>query len=114
MPFVKDDPRINREGRPKGSFSLVEMLRHKLQEIPEGKDKTYAAYFIEQIMKKTVLEGDVTMMKDMIDRIDGKPIARTETDITTGGEQIKSVSAEVIAIAEEEAKKRMIDDQHSL
>ena len=32
----------NPAGRPKGSFSLVEMIKKKLQEIPEGKDKTYA------------------------------------------------------------------------
>lgn len=72
-PFTKDDPRINRNGRPKGSFSLVEMIKNKLQEIPEGKDKTYAEYFIEQMMKKTVVEGDVSMMKDMINRVDGMP-----------------------------------------
>jgi hypothetical protein len=63
----------NPNGRPKGSFSLVEMIKHKLQEIPEGKDKTYAEYFIEQMMKKTVVEGDVSMMRDMINRVDGMP-----------------------------------------
>ena len=76
VPFVKGDPRINLAGRPKGSYSLVESIRHKLQEIPEGKDKTYAEYFIEQIMKKTVVEGDVSMMKDIINRIDGLPVQR--------------------------------------
>jgi len=63
----------NPAGRPKGSFSLVEMIKHKLQEIPEGKDKTYAEYFVEQIMKKSVIEGDTSMMKDMINRVDGMP-----------------------------------------
>jgi len=63
----------NPNGRPKGSFSLVEMIKHKLQEIPEGKDKTYAEYFVEQIMKKSVIEGDTSMMKDMINRVDGMP-----------------------------------------
>jgi len=63
----------NPAGRPKGSFSLVEMIKHKLQEIPEGKDRTYAEYFVEQIMKKSVIEGDTSMMKDMINRVDGMP-----------------------------------------
>jgi len=63
----------NPAGRPKGSFSLVEMIKHKLQEIPEGKDKTYAEFFVEQIMKKSVIEGDTSMMKDMINRVDGMP-----------------------------------------
>jgi len=63
----------NPAGRPKGSFSLVEMIKKKLQEIPEGKDRTYAEYFVEQIMKKSVIEGDTSMMKDMINRVDGMP-----------------------------------------
>lgn len=63
----------NPAGRPKGSFSLVEMIKHKLQEIPEGKDRTYAEDFVEQIMKKSVIEGDTSMMKDMINRVDGMP-----------------------------------------
>ena len=63
----------NPAGRPKGSFSLVEMIKKKLQEIPEGKDKTYAEFFVEQIMKKSVIEGDTSMMKDMINRVDGMP-----------------------------------------
>ena len=68
--FVKGNPG---GGRPKGSYSVVELIKKKLQEIPEGKDKTYGEYFIDQIMKKGVVEGDVSMMKDIIDRIDGKP-----------------------------------------
>ena len=49
------------------------MIKHKLQEIPEGKDRTYAEDFVEQIMKKSVIEGDTSMMKDMINRVDGMP-----------------------------------------
>jgi len=62
----------NPNGRPKGSVSIVTALKQKLEEVPEGKEKTYLHYFIEQIMKKTVIEGDVNMMKDVIDRVDGK------------------------------------------
>lgn len=85
-PFTKDDPRINRNGRPKGSFSLVEMIKKKLQEVPEGKDKTYAEYFIEQLMKKSVIEGDTSMMKDMINRVDGMP--KQAMDLTTNGKDL--------------------------
>lgn len=73
----------NPNGRPKGSFSLVEMIKKKLQEIPEGKDKTYAEYFIEQMMKKTVVEGDVSMMKDIINRVDGMPKQHIDANINT-------------------------------
>ena len=78
----------NPNGRPKGSYSIVEMIKKKLQEMPEGKDKTYGEYFVEQIMKKAVIEGDVTMMKDLTDRIDGKPRQQIDSDITSGGKPI--------------------------
>ena len=84
--FAKGNPG---GGRPKGSFSLVEMIKKKLQEIPEGKDKTYAEYFIEQMMKKTVVEGDVSMMKDMINRVDGMPRQNIGLD---GGEVGKPIA----------------------
>ena len=73
MPFVKDDPRINREGRPVGSISVVSAIKKKLQECPEGKEKTYLHYLVEKIMKKAVIDDDVSMIKDIIDRVDGKP-----------------------------------------
>lgn len=83
----------NPHGRPKGTFSLVEMIKKRLQEIPEGKDKTYAEYFIEQMMKKTVAEGDVPMMRDIINRVDGLP--RQQVDVTSLGEKLPSVSLDL-------------------
>lgn len=80
----------NPDGRPKGTFSLVEMIKRKLQEIPEGKDKTYAEYFIEQIMKKTVVDGDVVMMRDIINRLDGMP--KQAVDVTTNGENVNRIA----------------------
>lgn len=78
----------NPDGRPKGSFSLVELIKKRLQEIPEGKDKTYAEYFIEQIMKKTVIEGDTSMMRDIINRVDGMPRQNIGLD---GGKEGKPI-----------------------
>lgn len=81
VPFVKGDPRINREGRPKGSVSVVEAIKKKLQEeVPPEltKDgnpdkKTYRDYLVATLMKKAINEKDVGMIKDIIDRVDGKP-----------------------------------------
>lgn len=63
----------NPEGRPKGTVSIVSALKERLEEIPKGEKKTYLNLFIDQIVKKTLKDGDVSMMKDVIDRIDGKP-----------------------------------------
>lgn len=81
-PFKKNDPRINRKGRPKGSLSVVEAIKRKLQE--ETKDstieqkKTYLDVLITQIFKKAIAEGDVSMIKDIINRVDGLPIKKIE------------------------------------
>lgn len=85
--FAKGNP--GGPGRPKGSYSLVEAIRRKLEEIPEGKDKTYGEYFIEQVMKKTVIEGDVPMMRDILNRVDGMP--QQKVDMTTLGDKINGV-----------------------
>lgn len=88
--FKKGNP--GGPGRPKGTFSLVGMIKDKLQEKGKGKDKTYAEYFIDQLIKKAVIDGDVAMMKDIIDRIDGKP--KQALDMTTNGESLNSITDE--------------------
>ena len=60
----------NPNGRPK--FSLVGILKDILKEIPEG-EKTSTA---EQLIRKAVkaaLRGDTFMLRDIIDRVDGRP-----------------------------------------
>ncbi len=81
----------NPNGRPKGSVSVVSAIKRKLEEVPEGKTKTYLEYFVEQIMKKGVIEGDTAIMKDIIDRVDGK--AQYNVDITSNGQTITPIYA---------------------
>lgn len=93
--FKKNDPRINRNGRPKGSVSVVEAIKRKLKEetkdsTPEEK-KTYLDVLITQIFKKAIAEGDVSMIKDMINRVDGLPKQSIRGDITSGGKPITSI-----------------------
>lgn len=86
MPFVKNDPNINRGGRPKGSFSLVGLLRNELEkEIPsKTKDKkTYASVLIRKMLDKAIKDGDPAMIKDIINRIDGLPVRRLGLDDET-------------------------------
>jgi hypothetical protein len=74
-------------GRPKGSVSIVEGIKKKLEELAPGEDvKTYRDIFIEKIFEKANKDGDVQMMKDVINRVDGMPQAHV--DLTTDGEKL--------------------------
>lgn len=60
-------------GRPEGSISVVEALKRALAECPEGEKKTYLELLIKRILKKGIADGDVAMIKDIINRVDGMP-----------------------------------------
>lgn len=76
----------NPKGRPKGSLSIVSAIRQKLEKAPPGSEKTYLEMFVDRVMEKAMVDGDVAMMRDMIDRIDGKPQA--SVDMTTNGKDL--------------------------
>ena len=77
-------------GRPKGSVSIVELIKKKLEEVAELKNdpknkKTYAELLVTKMFSKALIDGDTTMLKDITDRIDGKPnqTIRHETPVPT-------------------------------
>lgn len=83
MPFVKDDPNINRNGRPKGTFgSLTALLKSKLEEVPDGEKETYKEKFIKSLLHKALVENDLQAQKLIINYVDGLP----KQSIDLGGE----------------------------
>lgn len=42
------------------------------------------------------LNGDYAFYRDIFDRVHGKPVQKTESDITSGGEKITGVAIEFI------------------
>ncbi len=65
----------NPKGKPPGAFSLVALLKKKLQECPPGENKkTYAELLIDRVLRASVIEGNVPMLKDIVDRVDGKAV----------------------------------------
>lgn len=69
MPGVVTNP----NGRPKDTLSVVSAIKKKLKECPDGGDKTYLDLLITRIFKSAIDQGDVQMIKDIINRIDGMP-----------------------------------------
>ena len=88
MPFEKDDPRINREGRPKGSgISITTAIKRELEKKPEGADKsTYLDLLVKRIMKKAIQEGDQQTIKQIWNYVDGLP--HQSLDLTTLGKEL--------------------------
>ncbi len=82
----------NPKGRPKGSFSLVTLLKKKLEQMPGGKNKTYAEYFIDRVLNKAIKDGDVSMMRDVLNRVDGMPKQNHEV----GGVGGKDITFKVV------------------
>ena len=68
---------LNPEGRPKGSVSLLTILKQKLELIPEGDKRSYAEIFIENTLQDA-LDLDGPSRKMIMQYIEGLPIQKTE------------------------------------
>lgn len=76
----------NPDGRPVGSVSIVEGIRKKLLEIEPENKKTYLDLFLSRYFRKAIKDGDVGLIRDMINRIDGMPMQKN--DLTTNGKDL--------------------------
>lgn len=86
VPFTKDDPRINRKGRPRGSgISITTEIKKKLEQAPEGQRVTYLELLINRIMKQAIQYGDQKMIKQIWNYVDGMPKQAHEISGKNGG-----------------------------
>lgn len=60
-------------GRPDGSVSIVEAIRRKLKEIPDGEQRTWLEKFLTTLFEEAIEKKNDKLIRDMIDRVDGKP-----------------------------------------
>lgn len=81
IPFTKDDPRINREGRPVGTKNFTTKVKEALEKIAEGKDYTYEEAFIKSIMKKAIVDGDASTQRLIWNYLDGMPRQQIDSDV---------------------------------
>lgn len=90
MPFSKDDPNINRKGRPHKGYSITEMMQKliasKVRDEKSGKKVSVRKALGNAILKKA-LAGDMAAIKTVWQYMDGMP----PQDITSGGEKINSL-----------------------
>jgi hypothetical protein len=70
-PFEKGDARSNRRGRPKKGQALTDILNYKLdQRDRSGKLQREA---VAEKLINLALEGDMTAIRYVMDRTDGRP-----------------------------------------
>ena len=67
---------LNPNGKPVGTRSFTTKVREALEKIAEGKDYTYEEAFIKAILKKSIVDQDVGMMRTVWEQLDGKPLQR--------------------------------------
>jgi hypothetical protein len=70
--FTKNDSRINRNGRPRKGQSLTEALEKELRK-KQATGKTGKAELARTLVDLAINDRDVTAIKYIMDRIDGKP-----------------------------------------
>jgi len=84
-------------GRPKGSVSIVGLLKNELEkeiELGDNREKiTYAKALIRKILKKAIVEEDVRMIIDIINRVDGTPKQAVDLGID---DEIRSFRVEIV------------------
>ena len=77
--FEKNDPRINRKGRPKKELTFSDVLKKKLKELRKVKKGNIEQEMqtIDIMMEKWIelaIAGDSKAMKDIVERLEGKAI----------------------------------------
>jgi len=63
----------NPKGLKKGTVSIVAGIKRKLMQLEPGTKKVYLDLFLSKYFQKAIRDGNVALMKDFIDRIDGRP-----------------------------------------
>lgn len=89
VPFTKDDPRINRNGRPpmtEGEKLIAKAKRDFVKEYTEGLKE--ALPMISPILIAKALGGDMAAIKEVNDRAMGKPRQNVGLEVD-GGLEIK-------------------------
>jgi len=87
--FTKNDPRINREGRPVGSKDFSTDFDDAVEELAkeEGITLSQARKDLLKVAYKHAKHGNYSFYKDIHDRIYGQ--ATNKTDLTSGGEKLQ-------------------------
>jgi len=80
--FTKDDPRINRNGRPPKPWTMEGLIREAAEE--ENESGIPKKKLIANKLTELAAAGDITAIKEVNNRLDGMPVQK---NILAGDEE---------------------------
>lgn len=72
MPFAKNDPNINRAGRPPQGSAWADVLRAAAEQIDQKSGKKYKQLVAESLFARAI-SGDLGAIREIGDRLYGRP-----------------------------------------
>jgi hypothetical protein len=91
-PFVKDDPRINRRGRPKKGEAITDILQ-KLLDKKDDSGKLRREKVSEKLIELAE-KGDIVAIKYLVDRLDGKPKETVELENSVLDQRLREIMSD--------------------
>lgn len=76
----------NPKGRPVGSYSIMTLLRQRMNEVPLGQTKEWREQFADIILDEAIIKRNPQMLKMVAEYMDGMP--EQFIDLTTKGEKL--------------------------
>lgn len=73
--------KVGNPGRPEGVKNkpkFLDELEEMLDEIAEGKDYSYRKALKKQVLKRMIIDGDTSLLREYWQQRDGKPTQRNE------------------------------------
>jgi hypothetical protein len=97
-------PSLNPGGRPKGSYSIMTILRKKMEEIPLGQTKEWGHQIADIILDEAVVNRKSDMLKLIVNYMDGMP--NQKVDFGVDKENIGELTELLGALAKKTDDKR--------
>lgn len=84
---------LNPNGRPPKAWTMSGLIEEALEEVEQQSGKSFK-HLVAKRLAHMAVKGDIQAIKEINDRIDGKP--KQHTDITTNGKDLKPLLVKFI------------------
>lgn len=68
-------------GRPAGSYSIMTLIKKKMEEIPVGQVKQWKEQIADIILDEAIVKRNPKMLEMIVEYMDGKPKQTVEMDV---------------------------------